>query len=70
MDGRAAQLLPGNIFADILQGKHWVPGLGDKPERMLCALPFFHAYGLVMNVDLQPLIGGELVIIPKPDIAP
>ncbi|HAT1137475.1 TPA: long-chain fatty acid--CoA ligase [Corynebacterium striatum] len=66
---KGAQLSHGNFFAVILQGKHWVPGLGDKPERMLCALPFFHAYGLVMNVVLQPLIGGELVIIPKPDIA-
>ncbi|MDU3175389.1 MAG: long-chain-fatty-acid--CoA ligase, partial [Corynebacterium striatum] len=66
---KGAQLSHGNFFAVILQGKHWVPGLGEKPERMLCALPFFHAYGLVMNVILQPLIGGELVIIPKPDIS-
>ncbi|MDN6236562.1 long-chain-fatty-acid--CoA ligase [Corynebacterium flavescens] len=66
---KGAQLSHGNFFAVILQGKNWVPGLGDRPERMLAALPFFHAYGLTMNVVLQPLIGGELVIIPKPDIA-
>ena len=66
---KGAQLSHGNFFAVILQGKNWGPGLGDRPERMLAALPFFHAYGLTMNVVLQPLIGGELVIIPKPDIA-
>ncbi len=52
-----------------MQGKAWVPGLGDKPERMLAALPFFHAYGLTMNVTLAQFIGGELVILPKPDMS-
>ena len=65
---KGAQLSHGNLFANILQGKAWVPGLGDQPERMLAALPFFHAYGLTMNLTLAQLIGGELVLLPKPQI--
>lgn len=65
---KGAQLSHGNLFANILQGKAWVPGLGDRPERMLAALPFFHAYGLTMNLTLAQLIGGELVLLPKPQI--
>ena len=56
---KGAQLSHGNLFANILQGKAWVPGLGDQPERMLAALPFFHAYGLTMNLTLAQLIGGD-----------
>ncbi|MDK8474424.1 MULTISPECIES: long-chain-fatty-acid--CoA ligase [Corynebacterium] len=65
---KGAMLSHGNLVSNLLQGKAWVPGLGDKPERMLAALPFFHAYGLTMNVTLAQLIGGELVILPVPQI--
>ncbi|QCB27602.1 long-chain-fatty-acid--CoA ligase [Corynebacterium endometrii] len=65
---KGAELTHGSLYANILQGKHWVPGLGDSHERMLAALPMFHAYGLTMNVTLAPLIGGEVVLLPSPQI--
>lgn len=65
---KGALLTHGSLFANILQGKAWVPGLGDADERMLAALPMFHAYGLTMNVTLAQLIGGELVLLPAPKI--
>ncbi|AJE66465.1 long-chain-fatty-acid--CoA ligase [Corynebacterium glutamicum] len=65
---KGAQLTHGNLFSNLLQGKHWVPGLGDKPERMLAALPMFHAYGLTMVGTLSVFIGGEMVLLPTPRI--
>ena len=65
---KGAELTHGNLFANILMGKHWVPQLGDSPERMLAALPFFHAYGLTMNATLAPLIASELVLLPSPQM--
>ena len=65
---KGAQLSHGNLVANLIQGKHWVKGLGEQPERMLAALPFFHAYGLTMNLTLSQLVGGELVILPAPKI--
>ncbi|MFP7364770.1 long-chain-fatty-acid--CoA ligase [Corynebacterium callunae] len=65
---KGAQLSHGNLFANMLQGKSWVPGLGDKPERMLAALPMFHAYGLTMVGTLSVFIGGEMLLLPTPRI--
>ncbi|QPK79395.1 long-chain fatty acid--CoA ligase [Corynebacterium lizhenjunii] len=65
---KGAELTHGNLFSNLLQGKHWVPELGERPERMLAALPFFHAYGLTMNATLAQFIGGELVLLPSPQV--
>lgn len=65
---KGAQLTHGNLYANIHQGKHWVPGLGDKEEILLAALPMFHAYGLTMTATLSVLIGGEIVLLPAPDL--
>ena len=65
---KGAELSHGNLVANILQGVAWVPGLGEgeDPERMLAALPIFHAYGLTMNITLAPLIGGTVLLLPAP----
>lgn len=65
---KGAQLSHGNLFANLLQGKAWVPGLGEQDERMLAALPMFHAYGLTMIGTLSVYIGGEMVLLPAPRI--
>lgn len=67
---KGAQLSHGNLYANILQGKNWVHLLGeaDEPERMLAALPAFHAYGLTMAVTLHMLVGGEVILLPTPQI--
>ncbi len=68
---KGAPLTHGNLIANVLQGLAWVPGLGadEQPERMLAALPMFHAYGMTMNVTLAPRIGGEVLLLPAPDVA-
>lgn len=65
---KGAQLSHGNLFANIHQGKAWVPGLGDKDEKLLAALPMFHAYGLTMTATLGVYIGGEIIMLPAPDL--
>lgn len=65
---KGAQLTHGNLYANILQGKHWVPGLGDQHERLLGALPMFHAYGLTFFGTLGPFLGAEMVLLPSPQI--
>lgn len=65
---KGAGLSHANLCANIIQGRDWVPGLGsdEEPERMLAALPIFHAYGLTMNITLGPLIGGTVLLLPAP----
>ncbi|WP_145942283.1 long-chain-fatty-acid--CoA ligase [Corynebacterium glyciniphilum] len=66
---KGAALSHANLCANIIQGVAWVPELGQRaePERMLAALPIFHAYGLTMNITLAPLIGGTVVLLPAPE---
>lgn len=65
---KGAQLTHANLHANIVQGKAWVPGLGDQDEKLLAALPMFHAYGLTMTATLGVLIGGEIILLPAPDL--
>ncbi|WP_276650788.1 long-chain-fatty-acid--CoA ligase [Corynebacterium vitaeruminis] len=65
---KGAQLTHGGLFANIHQGKAWVPGLGDQPERLLGALPFFHAYGLTIVLNLGVFVGGQIILLPAPQI--
>ena len=63
---KGAELTHGSLYANLLMGKAWVKGLGDKDERMLAALPMFHAYGLTFSATLGQLIGGEVILLPAP----
>ncbi|GAB3944643.1 long-chain-fatty-acid--CoA ligase [Corynebacterium tapiri] len=65
---KGAVLTHGNLYANLLQGKQWVPGMGEKEERILAALPFFHAYGMTMALTLTIFLKGEMVLVPTPKI--
>lgn len=65
---KGAVLSHGNLFANIHMGKAWVENLGEREERLLAALPFFHAYGLTMALTLSFYVGGEMAIVPSPKI--
>lgn len=67
---KGAVLSHQNLLANLLQGIEWVEGLGkgDEPELMMAALPIFHAYGLTMNITMAPFIGGEIILLPSPEM--
>lgn len=65
---KGAQLTHGGLFANLLQGKAWIQGLGDQDERLLGAIPMFHAYGVTIVLNLAIYIGGEMVLLPAPQI--
>ncbi|MDU0479054.1 long-chain-fatty-acid--CoA ligase [Staphylococcus chromogenes] len=65
---KGAQLSHGNMIANMLQGKYWVPKLGEQKEVFLAALPMFHAYGMTM-VGLEGVFcGAEIILLPAPDM--
>ncbi|MCQ9351761.1 long-chain-fatty-acid--CoA ligase [Corynebacterium sp. 153RC1] len=65
---KGAQLSHGNLFANLLQGKAWVKGLGNQDERMLGALPLFHAYGVTIVMNLAIYVGACVELLPAPQI--
>jgi long-chain acyl-CoA synthetase len=61
---KGAMLSHRNLVVNAMQA---VSFLGMRPgqEAILCALPFFHAFGmLAMNVGVN--VGGKVVVIPDP----
>ncbi|MEY8210332.1 long-chain-fatty-acid--CoA ligase [Corynebacterium sp. MNWGS58] len=66
---KGAELTQGNISANIAQILAFFPTLGRNPdERVLGALPMFHVYGLTLIAGLAVSLGGEMVLVPKPEI--
>ncbi|MBN1683085.1 AMP-binding protein [Candidatus Bathyarchaeota archaeon] len=71
-DPKGVMLTHYNLVANALQSYHWLRGWGysSKPQKegwpiILCAVPFFHSYGLnIMNEALS--YGCSLVLIPDP----
>ncbi|MEJ5997691.1 long-chain-fatty-acid--CoA ligase [Corynebacterium sp. H130] len=65
---KGAQLTHGNLMANVIQGKAWVPNLGEQKEVFLAALPFFHAYGMTFLVLEGVYVGAEIIFLPSPDM--
>lgn len=66
---KGALLTHQNLISNLQMGRAWVKGLGEgRTEKMLAALPIFHAYGLTMNITLAPVIGGTIQLLPAPEM--
>ncbi len=62
-----------NLVANALQSYHWLRGWGfsAKPQQagwpiILCAVPFFHSYGMTVAMNEAIQFGCTLVLIPEP----
>jgi len=53
------------LVANAFQTRHWVPGLKEGSERMLCVVPFAHAYGMTAGMNSAIALGAAMVILPR-----
>ncbi|GAA3660577.1 long-chain-fatty-acid--CoA ligase [Microbacterium marinilacus] len=67
-DPKGAILTHGNLRANALQGRAWVPGLQEGEETFYGVLPLFHAYGLTLCLTFAMSIGAKLVLFPTFDV--
>ena len=65
---KGAMLSHRNICSNVQMAKYWLPGIGEKPETLMGALPMFHVYGLTLIGALASYVGGEIILLPKPEI--
>ena len=65
---KGALLSHGNLIANAIQGKAWVPQMGKQQERFLAALPIFHAYGMTTLCIFSICLGAELILVPSPQM--
>jgi long-chain acyl-CoA synthetase len=63
-----------NLVANALQSYHWLRswGFSSKPQLtgwpiVICAVPFFHSYGLTICLNEPIQFGSSLVLIPEPN---
>jgi long-chain acyl-CoA synthetase len=57
-----------NLVANAFQARLWIPDVQAGRETVLCALPFFHAYGL-LSLTLGLLSAATLTLLPRFDVA-
>lgn len=62
---KGAMLTHRNLLANAMQTRSWFPKAREGEEVMLCAAPFFHAYGMTVCMDLSILIAAPMVLLPR-----
>jgi long-chain acyl-CoA synthetase len=62
-----------NLVANTLQSYHWLRGWGFSAKEqsagwpvVLCAMPFFHSYGMTVAMNESVQFGCTMVLVPEP----
>ncbi|MDY6796718.1 MAG: long-chain fatty acid--CoA ligase [Actinomycetota bacterium] len=63
---KGTMLTHHNLVANAIQCQAWFPDLREGAETVLCTLPFFHSYGMTVDMNLGVLTGCTLDLIPNP----
>ncbi|MBF6606298.1 MAG: long-chain fatty acid--CoA ligase [Chloroflexi bacterium] len=64
---KAATLTHRNLVANAIQVAAWFPGARPGEATVLCALPYFHIYGLTVALDYALLMGATQILHPRFD---
>ena len=63
---KAAMLTHRNLLTNATQIDAWFTTAERGVEKFMCAIPFFHVYGLVVAMVYGMSIGAEMQIVPNP----
>ena len=55
-----------NLIINATQINAWFTSAERGAEKFMCAIPFFHVYGLVVAMVYGVSIGGEIQVVPNP----
>ncbi len=64
---KAATLTHRNLVANAVQVAAWFPTARPGEVTVLCALPYFHSYGLTVALDYALLTGATQILHPRFD---
>jgi long-chain acyl-CoA synthetase len=53
-----------SLVANALQTRAWFPDARGGQERVLCALPFSHAYGMTACMNLAVVLASAMILLP------
>jgi long-chain acyl-CoA synthetase len=63
---KAAMLTHRNLVSNTLQAAAWLPDKHYGGERIMCALPFFHIYGMTIGMLLSAALASNMLVVPNP----
>ena len=62
---KGVMLSHGNLVANALQTRHWLPDVEEGREVTLAVLPYSHIYGLMTAMIVPVAMAGAMVILPR-----
>jgi long-chain acyl-CoA synthetase len=62
---KGVMLTHGNIVANVVQISAWFPELRRGQERLVAILPFFHVFGMTVNMNWALFTGSTITLVPK-----
>jgi long-chain acyl-CoA synthetase len=65
---KGAVLTHRNLVVNVLQTRIWLREIRDGQDTILCALPFFHSYGLTTGLHLSIQSQATMVLLPRFDL--
>jgi len=57
-------LTHGNLVANALQTRHWIPNLHYGQETFLSIIPLTHSYGMTTAMNIPIAMGATIVLLP------
>ncbi|MBP1694182.1 MAG: AMP-dependent synthetase and ligase [Chloroflexi bacterium] len=54
-----------NLLANALQTRHWLPNANEGEEKVLCAVPISHSYGLTACLNVPIALGAAIILEPE-----
>ena len=61
-------LTNGNLASIAYQESYWMTPVFEKTDHLRClaAVPIYHIYGFNMNVNVNHVFGGTIIMVPQP----
>ena len=66
-DARAVMLTHRNLLTNVFQVRLWIPDVQAGRETILCAVPFWQAYGVTTGLSLGMLGAATMALAPSSD---
>ena len=62
---KGVMLTHRNLLANVLQITAWLPDLRRGGERVIAVLPFFHAFGMTVNMNWTLYNAAAIILVPR-----
>ncbi|HSM55428.1 MAG TPA: alpha/beta fold hydrolase [Candidatus Sulfomarinibacteraceae bacterium] len=62
---KGVTLTHGNLMANTVQTRAWLPQARDGAEVVLCVVPFSHVYGMTAAMNVAVSMGASMILLPR-----